>query len=805
MMSTMTKKAVRDLKQHRLRSMFTIITVAAAVAALWMLAVPRSLDNAMEDRRALDRAHHLRLSPENLWYTGEDAEPHAPENEITTAELEGLQALPNVAAVDARPFWQTQLRIGADVQEIWLVGVDDFADQRVNVVGVQNGKAPSAADSDRQALVDSASISTGRLNLTAGDEVEIRAGDAEFYSFAVSGVGGTVGWNSNEDNQAPVLYVPSAMVHRFLRHDGFNSIEVRLTDPTLAAETLADIRGYLDQVAPEATYSRLPEIVEPDGWAGAEQVNRMKPLLYVLAIVATASALILIATTMNTIVRDQSQEVGIMKAVGASSKAVRRTYLRSALILGGSGALIGTIGGLVLSNAMGRYAQEQLLGIDPVWKLDLPIALIGITVGLAATTLAALPAVRRAMRIPVREAFGSHGIDGGSGPTGIDRLVARTTFLPRLTQIGLRNTARRKTRSLATVVQVALGVGTAVAFGAFAVTGLSISRDTLFNEGSDLTVYGQVRLLDEGAGELIASLPEVAAVQPTADALVEFAGDEVPVRGFPADPIYEPKLTSGRWFTPAEVADGELVAVIGAPLAETSNAGIGDMVEISTKAGIVPVEIVGVDENLQQDGVFLWLPITTVLGFEDLPAPPVYWVKTTSPEPDVVDRVAADIVARLNQPGSPVVARARYPYLQAAQQEDQVVAGVIQIFALPIVAVGMIGLVSAMTTNVLERTREIGILRSFGARSRHLRRIFRAEGVALSLAGWLAGIPIGYALAKLIVWLFGRALHATLDLQFPVWLPFTALLGVIVVARLALRPPLRRAVRMQPGMAIRYE
>ncbi len=57
----------------------------------------------------------------------------------------------------------------------------------------------------------------------------------------------------------------------------------------------------------------------------------------------------------------------------------------------------------------------------------------------------------------------------------------------------------------------------------------------------------------------------------------------------------------------------------------------------------------------------------------------------------------------------------------------------------------------------------------------------------------------------LIVRQFGRALHTDLDLIFPVWLVLTALLGVMIVSRVALRAPLRRATRMQPGVAIRYE
>ena len=65
----------------------------------------------------------------------------------------------------------------------------------------------------------------------------------------------------------------------------------------------------------------------------------------------------------------------------------------------------------------------------------------------------------------------------------------------------------------------------------------------------------------------------------------------------------------------------------------------------------------------------------------------------------------------------------------------------------------MVGLVNAITMNVLERTREIGVLRCIGARGRDIRRIFAVEGLTVSLLGWLLGIPVGYALARLLNWL----------------------------------------------------
>lgn len=800
---TLSRKAARDMKQHPLRTLLTVITVAVAVAAVWMLAVPRTLDAAMDNRREIDVAHHIVLSPQNLWFSGEGSEQPPAVAEISPAELAGVAELPNVAAIDSRPIWKTSARINGEQEDVWLVGVNDFTAQSVNIVDVETGAAPT--DGELETLVDSFSVRAGRLNLAAGAAVDIRAGDARFYPFTVTGVGGTVGLNPRADDETPVFYVSSDVVHLFLAHSGFNSIEIRVEDPAAVDTTVQEVRAYLDRVAPDAEYWRLAEIVRPETWPGREKLDRLLPLLYVLAAVATGSALVLVATTMNTLIRGQSRQIGILKAIGASRAEIRACYLRAALLLGGSGAALGTMFGSTAVWAFGRYAQEQLLGITPVWRIDFTVALLATCVGVAATTLAATPAIRRAMNIPVLAALDDHGSSNGSGRSTLDVFAARAPFRRQTTRIGVRNVARRTSRSLAAVAQVALGVGAALAFGGFAVTGVAVSSDTLTREGSDITVYGEMGLLDPGAAAAIQSLEGVAAVQPTVDARVEYEKGQLTVRGFPLDPVYEPALISGRWFTTTELDEARAVAIVGAPLAEAIGTDVGRILEISTDSAVIQVEIIGIDDSLVQDGKYLWMPLTTVLEFEGLPAPPVYWIETTSSEPEDVDRVAAGIVSLLEQPGRPVIAHARYADLAAARREDKLVGGVIQVLALPILAVGMIGLVSTMTSNVLDRTREIGVLRSLGSRSRHLRRIFRAEGTTLSVAGWLVGLPIGYGLARLIVWLFGRALHATLDLQFPIWLMFTALLGVVIVTRIALRPPLRHATRMQPGMAIRYE
>jgi putative ABC transport system permease protein len=116
----------------------------------------------------------------------------------------------------------------------------------------------------------------------------------------------------------------------------------------------------------------------------------------------------------------------------------------------------------------------------------------------------------------------------------------------------------------------------------------------------------------------------------------------------------------------------------------------------------------------------------------------------------------------------------------------------------------MVGLANAITMNVLQRTREIGILRCIGARARDVRRIFTTEGIALALAGWMLGIPLGYALDRLLVWLVWEVVDQRIPVAFPPWNVLIALVGTAALALVVLLLPVRRAVRFRPGDALRY-
>ena len=116
----------------------------------------------------------------------------------------------------------------------------------------------------------------------------------------------------------------------------------------------------------------------------------------------------------------------------------------------------------------------------------------------------------------------------------------------------------------------------------------------------------------------------------------------------------------------------------------------------------------------------------------------------------------------------------------------------------------MVGLVNAITMAVLERTREIGMLRSVGARTRDVRAIFATEGLVVAIAGWLVGVPLGYVLAHAIGWLAGNAIGLDIAFVFPLGYAAIALIGTVILAVLVMVAPLHRAVHLKPGEAIRY-
>jgi putative ABC transport system permease protein len=433
------------------------------------------------------------------------------------------------------------------------------------------------------------------------------------------------------------------------------------------------------------------------------------------------------------------------------------------------------------------------------------VLLAGLALGLLGPLFASLPAIRRAVGLSVREAIEATGSTAG-GQGRIDRALRSIRFLPPTAQIGLRGTGRRKRRSLATALQVALAVATLLAMLGLG-TGVTHSIQSSWRtHGWQIWLgSGLEKPLDARAERVIRSTPGVADAEPVLQSEAELEGREAHIWATGARTLLRYRLVDGRWYSTAEERGRERVAVIERNIARVTGTEIGDTVSLATPDGPVSLRVIGIASNQQEDGTVLYIPLGTaraLLGAEDVATD--YWITTTSGDRALIDRTTARLEDALTAAGYDVGIEITYIAQRDEEARNRTLTTTITVLGFLIVAISMVGLVNAITMSVLERTREIGILRCIGARGRDVRRIFAVEGLTLAVLGWAAAVPLGYALERLLVWLIRSELDVVVEVAYPSWNLPLALAGTIVLAFLIMLVPLRRAVHLQPGEALRY-
>jgi putative ABC transport system permease protein len=795
MVSASLRASVTQLSRRRARTAFAVATLALAVASISFLAVPTLIDDAMQDEVRAGRLADVRVPVRTLV--------------LTRADLDRLEALPNVAAVEPRSSVDVRVLVGERRAPGRLIGVADFARQRVDVVRVESGAAPAR----REALVEVQDANVGVLDARAGDTVTlVRSGSpgsaAGTVDLGVTGSGrDTTGGEMVQDDKLVVLYTTAATVQELSGERGYGSLSFLLDDPApaAAAATVDRIRAALRSVPGFAGFGNLPVVRTPGDWPGKEESEQFADLLSVITVLALLSALVLIANTMTTLVSEQVGEIGVMRAVGARRRQVAAVYLRTALLLGALGAAAGVALGIVLAWLLSRSFGSTFWAVEVGLGVDVSVVLASAAVGVLAPVLAALPAIRRATRLDLRQALESSGSAVGGQSAG-DRLLRRVRVLPRTMQIGLRSVGRRRRRSIATAAIVALAVGNLLAVMGVAAGATDVTRSEWSDHLEDIRVWTSGRRpFDERAARTIRSTPGVAEAEPALVNDARVGGEPAFLWAVTREPLLRYRLSSGRWFSAAEERERTPVAVIERNLARITGIEVGEVVTVATAAGPVSLRIVGEARNQQENGTVLFLPLTTARALLGRPRETsTYWIRTTSSDHALVDRVATALEDRLGALGYEVGSEITYVATRDNVASNRTVTTSITVLGLIIVAISMVGLANAMTTNVFERTREIGVLRCLGARARDVRRIFATEGLTLAIAGWLLGIPLGWLLDRMLVWLIAQVINVDIPARFPAANVLVALAGTIVLALLVLVLPVRRAVGLRPGDALRY-
>jgi putative ABC transport system permease protein len=148
--------------------------------------------------------------------------------------------------------------------------------------------------------------------------------------------------------------------------------------------------------------------------------------------------------------------------------------------------------------------------------------------------------------------------------------------------------------------------------------------------------------------------------------------------------------------------------------------------------------------------------------------------------------------------------------LQGAKRAFIVIDILLSLIGSIALAVSSLGIVNTMVMSILERTREIGVMKAIGASDGAIRRIFLVEASAIGLIGGVAGIVLGWVVARVVnyganIYIVREGGEAGSLFSFPLWLVGGALVFSWLISLIAGSYPARRAARLNPIQALRHD
>jgi len=735
---------------------------------------------------------------------------------LTDDQLDGLARLEGVAEVEGLYNASIEWRL-AGSQE-WQTGSlkarEDYGRQKMALDELLSGEWPA-----RNTLAIGV-VSVGEAGVTQGDRVEMRFGDT-VRTFEVVGTIDSVGPSPVFGD---VFYADQRTFTRITGRDTVDWVRIRdlAFDQARVEATDLRIQDYFEDIGVDSVGVQFPfqdRIVPPETPPAAAILNAIFLLLGVIGVIIVILGVFLVYNSVSAIVSQQVGQIGVMKAIGANSWQVAWSYLVLVLSYGLLAAVISIpIGALAATGLQNFFAGFLNLEVGGV-SVDTTAVLVQVAICLVAPLLAALVPLSAGMRISVREAISTYGLSGAVGL--VDRLVARARNVPYSLLLTIGNTFRNQRRVL--IVEVALVVAGTIFM---MVVGVNDATNYTFGQKlADIHNYQVTLALEEparvrelentarrlsGVSAVESWLVTPASARPASQPEAEVTDARVSVFGQPPETaLYRPELQAGRWLQPDDVN----AAVVGLQVSNDRGWQVGDWLTLSDRNDQeIHVQIVGIlfDPAINSS---VHVPLSTLQReWGPFGKANTVWLQTAPTDANTQSVVATALEGALEGRGIEVAPSSTFGentiagIIEQNGQGPNIIINLLVVMAVVIALVGGVGLSGVLSLSVLERRREIGVMRAIGASSWQVIRLFVGEGVLLGLISWLIALPLSipaaYGLAT-------RGLSLALNQQLSYnFTPLGAALWLAIITLLAVLAslfPARSAARVSVRESLAYQ
>lgn len=782
-MSPRFRKMVGDITEQPARALLVILAIALGAAVLTVALGARSVL-----LREIPASFNTANPPAAvLWLDNVD--------EQLLAEVRGL---PGVAQADARRLIRARVEVApGDWRTLLLFGVHDFSDMRVSAFRRLSGDwppAPGAVLAERSGLPV--------LGAREGGEIVVRIPGGDTATLPIVGIvhdpALAPGWQDN----AAYIYASRETLGDVGLGSRLDELRIMVDgDRSNAARVAADVAEWLAAAGHDVMRVEVPPRRHPH----TDHMTTMLLLLSVFSGLALLLSGALAASVTAALLARQTRQIGVMKTIGAQSPTIASIYLSTVFILALPAVTAGLGLGVFGARAFSEFAAQQLNLDVANYAIQPQTLLIIVGVSLFVPLVAAALPIARAVFMPVQTALQDPGIVA-------PRTTKSFSFFGRFGRpmtLALRNSFRRPARLWLTLLALSLG-GAALMTASNVNTSLVAAVDrSLDRRGDDI----DVRLLNpiDAATILmdIHALPGVTRAEAWGGGLValntqQTAGLSRGRYGLLAPPpdttLLNVPIVDGRWPDPQVI--GEIVVNRNLQAIEPS-LSVGANAELILGARSVTVRVVGVIEEVAEPSLY-----TNPGTFAELSgAVGLAGVLRVVTEPGREATLAGQIEDLIVEAGSmPALLFTRPALRQAMVDHFAILLTLLSAAALAAVIVGGLGLAASTSLNVLERSREIGVIRAIGARPAAIRNLILTEGYAVAFASVVLAEVISIPLSMAVTYVVGKhGLHLSLPLVFsPIGIAAWSVL-VAVLTLIACIGPARRAQRIPVSEAIAYE
>jgi len=730
--------------------------------------------------------------------------------------VRSVRAMPDVADADARRGITARIQVAPDKwKNITLFAVEDYQDIRVNKISPELGPWPPPA---HELLVERAALPV--INCQVGDVILVKMSDDAQRYMRIAGTAYDPAQMPAQIDGTPYGYVTFETLEWLGEPYGFNELHVISTHAWDKAWAEKVVNRVKDKAERSGYTIPVSMTVDPGQIPMDDILQGILLLMGLLGVMSLFLSAFLVVNTVTALLAQQKRQIGMMKAIGGSSLQILGMYLVMVISYGLIALLLavplGVQGAEALSRTLATFFNFDLTAIEIS-----PTAIVfQVLIGLALPMAASLPPFLSGLRITASEAmsafstgrrqFGAHWI--GWAISGSNLWLMRHLPL-RPSLLSLRNMFRNQGRLVLTLITLTLGSATFVSVFNVRASLTQTAEDMVAWFNTDLLITLDRSYRSDKIQQEALRVPGVTGTDVWLQAsprMVRPDGSESGILYLFAPTVTEssqivsPAIVQGRWLLPDDQNATVVPAVF---LRDEPHLKLG---------GEMVLKIDGKERSFQIVGTYIGTSFAAMIF-----TPYDYLAKVTNRvgetdalmvsaedhDADSVEALSNALERHFDSMGVKIgtVSSMQTEMTDAEAIFDAMVA-LLLVMAILLALVGGLGLMGTMSINVLERTREIGVLRAIGAPSRGVAQVFIREGIAIGLLSWMMGavlaIPMSHALNETA----GNAMMG-MPLSYSYSMPglWIWLVTVVLLSALASYIPARNATRLTVREVLAYE